>query len=247
MSITAKPELVKDSGKISYIFKFLANSNIKYTVTLTDLDLSKTSAGSDLVSVPENVLKKTLGKNENKSIFHEFLQKFIDETSQYFSKKYTVDTFLKILNNSIKNKHEESIVNADYKIQDTLTFSPDSMIFMNQNINLVWTLEHKIAHKNILITLPDIKESNDSGELLEINDINDLNEYSDNFEMPYEQLSREVALSKVREARLKAKLAYVQAQISTDNYLKKYGGRSDEFEDSDFDEEEDDKSIETNE
>lgn len=235
MSITSKPELVKDgNGKISYVFKFLENLDLKYKVELNDKNIDKTTTHQNLI----DLLPLTSKKDE---LYLKFLEKFIDETRQYFSKKYTVETFNKILIHSVKcviRDKEDSLDN--FKALDTLIFYPNSMIFMNQSINLLWTVEHKIFSETILITLPDIQESNDSDKLIEINDFNEFKEDLNN-EMPYEQLSREATLSKVREARLKAKLAYIRAQISTDNYLKKYGGSPDDFEDSDFDDETDDE------
>jgi hypothetical protein len=151
---------------------------------------------------------------------------------------------MKIINHAVNLRHAHG-EKQNFKTSDTLTFYPESMVFINQGINLVWSVEHKIAPENILITLPDIQDSNESDKLVEIHDLNDLNtdiaEDSKNFEMPYEQLSREVALSKVREARLKARLAYVHAKISTDNYLKKYGDLPNDFEESDFEDEDDDE------
>lgn len=242
MSITTKPELIKEpGGKISYIFKFLPSLDLKFIVELTDKNIHNTQN-------LDTIVKLLPLKNDNNVLYRNFIQKFIDETRQYFSKKYTVDTFEKLLNHRIESvRRINENESAEFRILDNCIFYPISMVFINQGINLVWKVEHKIASENILITLPDIQESdetNKSGEgtdkLIEIHDFEKDLEQDNNLEMPYEQLSREVALSKVKESRLKAKLAYVQAQISTDNYLKKYGGHSDDFEDSDFYEDSDD-------
>lgn len=230
MSLTSKPELIKDGNKISYKFKLSTDPSVRFQIKLTKDNLSEEL---------ENILKKILLNNENKLVFRNFLQRFINETNQYFSKQYTVDIFLKMVQHSIFSTFD--IHSDNVKALDEITFYPEALIFVNQGIKLIWSTEYKQAQENILITLPDINES--SEELLEVKDLDELPEDSCELEMPYEQLSREVALAKVREARLKAKLAYIQAKISTDNYLKKYGVLHGDLEDSETDDEDEDNSY----
>lgn len=211
------------SGSIepSYIFDIIFQNND----TLLDCICDDETLLS--VSTLQNVL------NENEIWWNTFLNDFLSSSSKFFSKHYTLQQLLKVTkHNSLNGPSTDSF-------PVTVTFIPKSFQILSGTFYINW----EYITKPVVIDIPVEEESLPSSPKL----LPDLNKTTESIEelnideLPEEKNSTDNSLSldnpnqfydkqKVKESRLKAKLAVYRAQYQLNRYYEKYGN---ELSDSD--------------
>lgn len=155
---------------------------------------------------------------EKKEWLVKFVTAFLAATEQYFTKKYTTDALIKHLNHSMTTEGSTEEANQ-------VIFEPSEIVIFQGRFTLTW----KAKLEAIRIAIPDLEESienellmKDVTELLAIDDLEtDLQKGPE--EMIIEDSSRHYEKRKVKEARLRARLAQYKAERAMSRYLEKYG------------------------
>jgi hypothetical protein len=202
---------------------------------------------------------------ENSDWWKDFITIFIQSSSKHFTKQYTYETISKLI------KHNINTSSLSYNENDLpilLTFIPVNIEFYSGNIYINWSIQYE----RLLINIPDLdnleitEKTKDVAENNTIDDSDKTNpsvlpvskNNSEIEEINPEQLDsniqytgEEISLDnpnrlyekqRVKEARLKAKLAYYKAQRQMNEYYNKYGtdiSDSESEEDSDSGDESD--------
>lgn len=163
----------------------------------------------------EGQLLSDLG--EKKEWLVTFITAFLSATEKYFTKKYTVEALLKHLQHSVH-------IEGSTEDANQVTFVPAEVIIFQGRFTLTW----KAMMEAICIAIPDLEETNenvlmkDVTELLSIDDLEgDLQKGPE--ETVTEDSSRHYEKRKVKEARLRARLAQYKAERAMSRYLDKYG------------------------
>jgi cytochrome c1 len=146
------------------------------------------------------------------------IESFLKASEQYFTKKYTADALLKHLNHKLESERPT-------EEQNQVLFMPKEIIIFQGRFTLMW----KAKLETIRIAIPDLEENveneaqmKDVTELLAIDDLEaDLQKGPE--EMVMEDSSRHYEKRKVKEARLRARLAQYKAERAMSRYLEKYG------------------------
>lgn len=212
MSTFAKPSHTKlktSTGLMEPCYKF----SVITSESLTDPVELKEKPTSTIL---EAQLMKII--EEKKDWLVKFVTAFLAATEQYFTKKYTTDALIKHLNHSMTT--EGSTEDANQVI-----FEPSEIVIFQGRFTLTW----KAKLEAIRIAIPDLEESTenevlmkDVTELLAIDDLEaDLQKGPE--EMMMEDSSRHYEKRKVKEARLRARLAQYKAERAMSRYLEKYG------------------------
>jgi hypothetical protein len=147
-----------------------------------------------------------------------FITAFLQSTEQYFTKKYTVDALLKHLNHTLD-------IEGPTEDANQVIFMPTEIVIFQGRFTLAW----KAKMEAIRIAIPDLEEpveneliTKDVTELLAVDDLEeDLQKGP--IEMEVEDSSRHYEKRKVKEARLRARLAQYKAERAMSRYLEKYG------------------------
>lgn len=155
---------------------------------------------------------------EKKEWIIKFITTFLQATEQYFTKKYTVDALMKHLNHTMMSEGSTEDSNQ-------VLFVPNEIVIFQGRFTIVW----KAKFEEIRIAIPDFEEPvenevlmKDVTELLAIDDLEaDLQKGPD--EVMIEDSSRHYEKRKVKEARLRARLAQYKAERAMSRYLEKYG------------------------
>jgi len=170
--------------------------------------------------------------------WNNFIQLFLQSSTKFFSKPYTIETINKItkhtLNGSTNNKYPINVILVPKNIQIC-----GGVFTVNWGYNLEQMIDIPDV-ENVIISLPEIDNSSPVLKNKVINDIQELNID----ELPIESNNTGIQLEidspakfyekqKVKEARLKAKLAVYKAQRQTAQYYDKYGNDISES-DTDF-------------
>jgi hypothetical protein len=154
----------------------------------------------------------------NNTYVTNILTMFLTSCSHYFAKPYTVEGIQRILQHAMSTLPEQP-TDDDYDI----LFLPTGITIMQGKFILDWSA----TYQKIRITIPDLdqpsqealKESTD--ELIQVDD---LEEDLRQMEEPNERdSSRHYEKRKVKEARLRARLAQYKAERAMSKYLEKYG------------------------
>jgi hypothetical protein len=181
---------------------------------------------------------------DNISWWNSFISKFLESSTKFFSKPYTVENINKIA------KHTLDGVKSDKY--------PVNIILVPKNIQICggsFIINWGYIVESVMIDIPDLTES--ETHTIEINSvpaeikiINDMEELSiDNLPVGDESTEEVLNLDSphkfydkqlVKEARLKAKLAIYKAQRQMTKYIEKYGDdvsdSDDEYDSSDEEE-----------
>ncbi len=198
---------------------------------------------------------KTLQKHviDNITWWNTFVNTFLQATSKLFSKPYTVDNINKIVKHTLDTVHGTNTFPANVTLFPK-TIEIAGGIFW---VNWRYTLESVIIdipdltepeHNTIEVpALPDLKKIESCMEELNIDDLPvGTNSTEDVLEL--DSPAKFFEKQRVKEARLKAKLAIYKAQRQMAKYIEKYGN---EISDSDTDyessDEESQKSSEEDE
>ena len=185
-----------------------------------------------------NISLQTLQKLvlDNLEWWNTFLKNFLTATSKLFSKPYTVDNINKITKHTLQLNDTD---NTTYPAN--ITLYPKTIEISGGAFWINW----KYETEPMIIDIPDIAGLDIHNEITHENKINnetDLEELNLD-EVAIENQSTEESLEidspskfydkqRVKEARLKAKLAVYKAQRHMAMYIKKYGS---EVSDSDTD------------
>jgi hypothetical protein len=167
-----------------------------------------------------------------------FLQQFLNFSSKMFSKPYTVQHLLKVVkHNSLQGTEPESfpvnvsflpktiqIISGNFLVNWEYTTTPiviDIPVMEEPDVSLSTT--------SVSTLLPDLDKVVDDIEELNMDELPEEKDTTDN-SVPLDHTNRLYDKQKVKEARLKAKLAVYRAQYQLNRYYEKYG---DEISDSD--------------
>lgn len=166
-----------------------------------------------------------------------FIQQFLQSSVKYFSKPYTVDTINKITKHTLNGTKSST-----YPINVVLVPKNIQIYGGIFTVNWVYTTEPMIdipdedEVKVNTIELPDLPVSNDTKLVdgLEELNIDELPGGSDSTDaaLQLDSPAKFYDKQRVKEARLKAKLAVYKAQRTMAQYYEKYGG---DISDSDTD------------
>ena len=189
-----------------------------------------------LLSVTEEPLSLlTLEKvlQENTEWWNKWVSAFLDASAKHFSKPYTVQHIHKITKHQLN--HTEHIV-----FPANISFYPHTILIHGGAFLVEWCYQTT----PVAIEIPDLPEEQETLPVytsLVLDDVQEMNLE----EVPVDPNATEESLilhtptkfyekNKVKEARLKAKIAMYRAQHQMNKYYEKYGT---EVTDSDTDEE----------
>jgi hypothetical protein len=168
-----------------------------------------------------------------------FIQSFLQSSTKFFSKPYTVETINKItkhtLNGSTDNKYPINVILVPKNIQIC-----GGVFTVNWGYNLEPMIDIPDV-EDVIISLPEVNTSSPVLKNKVINDIQELNIddlliENNNTGTPQLEIDSPAKFyekQKVKEARLRAKLAVYKAQRQTAQYYDKYGNDISES-DTDF-------------
>ncbi len=194
---------------------------------------------------------------ENLGWWKDFVASFILASSKYFAKPYTFDTINKIMKHTLSssNTSENSVTDSPAVV----VLYPKDIVF-SQN---VFTVNWGYDIEKMLISVPDLEEQelqftvqeqsvqvknevlntnaipasteslNNAIQELNIDEIPDDKESTD-MELNIENPSRYYDKQRVREARLRAKLALYKAERHMTKYYEKYGSDISDSDSSDY-------------
>jgi hypothetical protein len=201
---------------------------------------------NDVEDVSESAVRAIL--SENNEWITQFIQQFMQASSKLFAKSYTVEQINKIT----KNLYKEFVY--DQTFPATITLVPTTIKILSGIFWVQWDYRCKPVMIDIPVlfeteptttainTLPD-QEILENVEELNLDDLTiDGNATDVDFE--WNRSDRFYDKQKVKEARLKAKLAQYKAERQMRMYYDKYGNEmSDTDVDSDESEESSDEEV----
>lgn len=180
---------------------------------------------------------------ENVDWWNIFISEFLQASSKHFAKTYTVESINKIVKHSI----------ISHNISDDWESSAD-VFFIPKEIQIhggIFTVNWHYDVKSVIIKVPELTfdeeeavdntevkdtETKDETLLPVLDEIQELNieeiPGNKNETIDLSDPSRYYERQRVREARLKAKLAIYKAQIQTSKYYEKYGADISDSDDS---------------
>jgi hypothetical protein len=193
---------------------------------------------NDVKDVSESAVRTIL--SENNEWVTQFVQQFMQASSKLFAKPYTAEQINKIT----KHLYKEFVY--DQSFPATVTLVPTTIKILSGIFWIQWDYRCKPVMIDIPVlfeaeptttatnTLPDPEERSENVEELNLDDLSIGGNATDaNFELNHSD--RFYDKQKVKEARLKAKLAHYKAERQMRMYYDKYGN---EMSDTDVDSEE---------
>jgi len=174
---------------------------------------------------------------ENISWWNEFVQQFLQSSTKYFSKPYTVATINKITKHTLNGTKSSS-----YPINIVLVPRDIQICSGVFTVNWVYNTEPMIDFpdaedvKNDIIEVTGLPVSNENRVVEGLEELNidevPIGNDSTGSALELESPAKFFEKQRVKEARLKAKLAVYKAQRTMAQYYEKYG---DDLSDSDSD------------
>ena len=168
---------------------------------------------------------------ENVDWWNMFVQQFLQASSKLFSKQYTVEQINKITQHTLS-------VTTPFENTVTVCLLPKSILISGGIFTVNWTY----TTKQIVIDIPDLENDNQPIELLPVSnenkesleelDINELPVGTTDDTLELQSPAQFYDKQRVKEYRLKAKLAVYKAQRQMAQYYDKYGN---DISDSDTD------------
>lgn len=193
---------------------------------------------------------------DNLDWWKSFVSLFISSTSKFFAKPYTFDTINKIMKHTLSSNES----NIDYPA--VLMLYPKDIVFYQNTFIVNWNYDIE----KMLISIADVEEETPSiiensivnsstisekekdielikKEIEELNmdDIPDDKESTD-MEINIDNPSKYYDKQRVKEARLRAKLALYKAERQMTKYYEKYGGDISDSDSSEYDTSDDEES-----
>jgi hypothetical protein len=168
---------------------------------------------------------------ENVDWWNRFIQQFLQASSKFFSKQYTVEQI---------NKITQHTLSATTLFENTVNVCllPKSILISGGIFTVIWAY----TTKQVVIDIPDLENDNQPIELLPVSnenkesleelDINELPVGTTDDTLDLQSPVQFYDKQRVKEYRLKAKLAVYKAQRQMTQYYEKYGN---DISDSDTD------------
>jgi hypothetical protein len=210
--VFSKQVNAKGQTEVSYIFP------IQYAPTDHVIESVAESTGDLTVESIQNLLK------DNNEWWHGFLGDFLKQSATFFSKQYPVEEIRKLVRHTI--------------IHDSDITSPVTVTLVPKHIHIlqgIFTIHWMYTSRPIVIDIPGLSDPlPDPNKVAD--DVAELNIDELPIENPTESLELEDSTKlyqkqKVKEAILRAKVAYYRAQNQIRTFSDKYG---DEYSDSEF-------------
>ena len=222
-----KPQYVKyitDTGETvpAYVFQIdvSSSSDITFSTVITKTDIHVTN---------DNCIIEVL--NDNTENWTGLVRAFVSASSQYFTRTYTTDILLK------RFKHTLSGISGENSTSfPTLcTIVPKEIIIDRGNFIIKWSLiqkpfviedspeqqpkdgEQQLSHELVEIDCATIPITCENAEELQIPDTDEINETADITDVRIYDKNR------VKEAKIRAKLAQYKAERILFKYMTKYG------------------------
>lgn len=190
-----------------------------FTITYHDTEHKPSTVAEDCSTISVSGIQQVL--QENTEWWNGWIQSFLEASSKHFSKPYTVQHIHKITKHHLEAR-EETMFPA------TITFHPQTIQIRGGVFYVNWAY-HSTP---ITIDIPDCEEevSLPVSSQADINEVQELN----GEEVPIDPNATGDTLvldtptkfydkNKVKEARLKAKIAMYRAQNQLNRYYEKYG------------------------
>jgi hypothetical protein len=185
---------------------------------------------------------------ENVSWWNNFIENFLKESSKYFSKLYTVEQINKITQHTLDGNESTTFPINVVLVPNSIKIC-GGIFTVNWNYNTEPMIDFPdvVDVKNNIIELSSLPVSEekkivDGMEELNLDDIPVGNNNTD-ATLELDSPAKFYEKQRVKEARLKAKLAVYKAQRTTAQYYEKYG---EDISDSDTDFETSDEESEEN-
>ena len=228
------------------------NGNVESCYTFT-IDFSKDEDGITFIADTDSSLSASslqLVITEHQEWWTTFLKKFIQASSKLFAKPYTVEQFNKITRHGFNDM-------VDIQFPSTVLLLPKTIQIRS---GIFWVKWDYLCSP-LIIDIPALPEEESSMQMSSIlpdlvNVTNDVEEFNlDEVPMDKNTTDNHFDISnsnqfydkqKVKEAKLKAKLALYKAQSKMRMYYDKYGNEvsdSDSDTDSELEEEEEDVKL----
>ena len=203
-----------------------------FSVEYSDLDDGIGFVADSVEDISVQSVQRCL--NENQEWWNHYLQDFLRQSTKFFSKQYTVQNLLKIIRHTIQDVVEVS--------------TPTNVILLPKHIQILggtFIIHWNYTCQPIAIDIPGLSDSlpvlnKVIDGVAELN-MNDLPiDSTESFDL--EDPNRLYEKQKVKEAILRAKVAYYKAQNQIRTFSDKYGEEySSEFELEDTENESDDE------
>lgn len=167
-------------------------------------------------TILEGQLMSDLG--ENKEWLIKFITVFLQANEQYFTKKYTPEALIKHLSHTLD-------IEGSTEDANQVLFVPAEVVIFQGRFTLVW----KAKMEAIRIAIPDLEETTEEAhEMKDVTELLDLDDLESDLQHGPEEMvigdsSRHYEKRKVKEARLRARLAQYKAERAMSRYLEKYG------------------------
>jgi hypothetical protein len=226
------PQYTKVTNSRNGVVEPCYTFNIDYTPT----DEYISFVASSVSDISLESLKNCI--TDNLKWWATLINQFLVSSSKLFSKPYTVENINKIAKHSIL---QSNTITTDFPAQ--VTYIPKSIQISGGNFMVIWGYEIQ----KMVIDIPDLgetSESNDSISLpaqsilktddveeLDINNLQIAGNSTDDELFEINSPAKIYDRQRVKEARLKAKLAVYKAQRQISKYYEKYG--DDDISDSD--------------
>lgn len=238
-----------------------------FPITFSNSDEKVSYTAEDQSEISLKKLQETI--IENLDWWKQFVGLFISSTSKFFAKPYTFDTINKMMKHTLSSNEvsidypavlmlypndivfyqNSFIVNWKYDIEKMLisiTEQEDSIENTIISNNKVEEVDDKANNRNIL----DSSTKNEINgisieekiEELNIDDIPDDKESTD-MELHIDNPSRYYDKQRVKEARLRAKLALYKAERQMTKYYEKYGNDISDSDSSDYETSDDETEV----
>ena len=220
-------KVTNQKGQIepSYLFAIKFEANEEHISFVAD----------EKISV--DLLKKCI--DDNKSWWNAFLSTFLTVSAKLFSKPYTADYITKIVKHVVNDKYD-----THNKHNESTNVAPVNVIVVPVSIQIkggAFFVHWDYNCEPLVIDIPDFEDSDDSddepntahskvNEIYELNEVNELN--IDDVPMDTNTTEETLELEnsamlfdkqKVKESRLKAKLAMYKAQHQLERFYERYG------------------------
>lgn len=190
---------------------------------------------SFLLEEPSTLVSSMIASclEENRTWWEGFLRLFLERSSKFFSKVYTVQQLLPIITHTFAMSNAASESSSQVPGPSNVILSPKSIQIRGGTFCVFW--EHECESLVIDIPVGSLPVDPERS-VLELSALSDLDPLDPSVPVELEEFSlQEIPLSstensarlhdrqRAKEARLKAKLAIYRAQTEMNEYYDKYG------------------------
>ena len=195
-----------------------------FRINFTDTDktinfIAESSADISLLTLQKCVI-------ENLDWWNDFINQFLKSSAKLFSKPYTVENINKIAKHLLQGQSGDSF-------PANVILIPSNIQIYSGSFTIVWSFKVE----PIVIDIPDLQDDTielselpDSEENKVVDGLKELNidelpvdENATDKDLELDSPTKYLDKQRVKEARLKAKLAAYKAQRHMNNYYDKYG------------------------